>query len=71
MPAKSSSFTGLWKYPTNRDIWTKSSLNWLEGRRQDDGAEGLWRINDHLYDFTTFVDSHPGGREWLLLTKVL
>jgi len=70
MAPKSSSFPGLVHYPTNRDIWAKSSVNWLEGRRQDDGAEGLWRIHDHLYDFSTFIDAHPGGPDWLQLTKV-
>ncbi|KAJ8980971.1 hypothetical protein NQ317_013425 [Molorchus minor] len=42
---------------------------WLEGKRADDGAEGLWRIHDNLYDFSSFVDSHPGGKDWLKLTK--
>ncbi|CAB3361181.1 Hypothetical predicted protein [Cloeon dipterum] len=69
MAPRGSSFPGLWKYPSNRDIWAKSSLSWLEGRRKDDGAHGLWRIHDHLYDFSTFVDSHPGGADWLQLTK--
>ncbi|XP_059485309.1 cytochrome b5-related protein [Neocloeon triangulifer] len=69
MSPRTSSFPGLWKYPTNRDAWTKSALKWIEGRRLDDGAEGLWRIQDHLYDFTSFIEMHPGGPEWLLLTK--
>ncbi|KAJ8937273.1 hypothetical protein NQ318_005671 [Aromia moschata] len=42
---------------------------WLAGKRADDGAEGLWRIHDDLYDFCSFVNDHPGGREWLSLTK--
>ena len=48
----------------------KTGLNWLEGRRADDGAEGLWRIFDKLYDVSDFVDKHPGGKEWLTMTKV-
>ncbi|CAH0605493.1 unnamed protein product [Chrysodeixis includens] len=35
----------------------------------DDGAEGLWRIHDKLYDLTSFIKRHPGGEEWLELTK--
>lgn len=43
----------------------------MEGRRQDENAEGLWRIYDNLYDFTDFIRLHPGGQDWLLLTKGL
>lgn len=43
---------------------------WLEERRETDGAEGLWRIHDGLYNFESFVQEHPGGSEWLGLTKV-
>ncbi|CAH1109011.1 unnamed protein product [Psylliodes chrysocephalus] len=42
---------------------------WLEERRETDGAEGLWRIHDGLYNFESFVQEHPGGSEWLGLTK--
>lgn len=35
----------------------------------DDRAEGLWRIHDQLYDFTRFIDQHPGGETWLRVTK--
>ncbi|CAG9857308.1 unnamed protein product [Phyllotreta striolata] len=42
---------------------------WLEEKRELDGAEGLWRIHDDLYDLTGFVERHPGGSEWLELTK--
>jgi cytochrome b involved in lipid metabolism len=30
----------------------------------------LWRIHDKLYDFKSFINSHPGGSEWLGLTDV-
>lgn len=36
----------------------------------DDGAEGLWRVHDGIYDLTDFVERHPGGREWLEMTRV-
>lgn len=57
------------KYPTNRDLLFKSCGSWLAGKRSDDDAEGLWRIHDKLYDFTDFIDRHPGGAEWLDITK--
>lgn len=41
----------------------------MKSRCVDDKAEGLWRINDTLYDLTDFVDSHPGGSDWIRLTK--
>jgi len=58
------------KFPTNRDKSNISIDDWLQGREADDGAEGLWRIYDNLYDLTTFITSHPGGRDWIQLTRV-
>ncbi|XP_019869412.2 cytochrome b5-related protein [Aethina tumida] len=63
-----SSSIGI-KYPTNRDHPLHSGHMWLEGKKADDGAEGLWRIHDDLYDFQDFVKSHPGGSMWLEVTK--
>ena len=31
--------------------------------------DNLWKINDSLFDFTSFVESHPGGRNAILLGK--
>lgn len=45
--------------------------SWLECKQNDDGAEGLWRIHDDLYDLTDFVDKHPGGKSWITLSKVI
>ncbi|CAG9826094.1 unnamed protein product [Diabrotica balteata] len=42
---------------------------WMDERRQTDGAEGFWRIHDGLYDFTNFINQHPGGSDWLKLTN--
>jgi hypothetical protein len=58
------------KYPSHRDECVKGCWKWLKGKRVDDNAEGLWRINDKLYDLMSFIDRHPGGREWLVFTKV-
>ncbi|CAG9795227.1 unnamed protein product [Diatraea saccharalis] len=57
------------KYPSLRDKGFRDPVQWLTGKALDDGAEGLWRIHNSIYDFTTFVDNHPGGAEWLELTK--
>lgn len=43
---------------------------WLKLRQNVDNAEGLWRIHDKLYDFTDFVQKHPGGSEWIKWSKV-
>lgn len=64
------STTVLNKYPSFRDDKINGCWRWLEGRRADDEAEGLWRVHDKLYDLKTFVKKHPGGKEWLELTEV-
>ncbi|XP_045477172.1 cytochrome b5-related protein-like isoform X2 [Harmonia axyridis] len=57
------------KYPSSRDLPLHSGDIWLQGKRADEGAEGLWRIHDELYDLTDFISSHPGGSEWIRMTK--
>ncbi|KAK4879280.1 hypothetical protein RN001_007426 [Aquatica leii] len=49
----------------------KSPDQWLEDKKKFDGAEGLWRIHDRLYDLTNFIDIHPGGQFWLNVSKGL
>ncbi|XP_033226339.1 uncharacterized protein LOC117178905 [Belonocnema kinseyi] len=63
-----SSIPGL-GYPSGRDDPLKTGQGYLDGRKRDDGAEGLWRIKDDLYDLQNFVNSHPGGAEWINITK--
>lgn len=57
------------KYPTYRDDAFKGCKRWLDGKRIDDNAEGLWRIHNKLYDLTSFISRHPGGADWLRDTK--
>jgi hypothetical protein len=57
------------KYPTFRDSIFKNSHKWLDGKRIDDNAEGLWRVHDKLYDLSDFIERHPGGKDWISLTK--
>ncbi|XP_018322160.1 cytochrome b5-related protein isoform X2 [Agrilus planipennis] len=57
------------KYPTHRDNQLHTGDLWLLGKKEDDGAENLWRIHDNLYDLSDFVKNHPGGSDWLVWTK--
>lgn len=57
-------------YPSLRDEGLRDPVQWLTGKSMDDGAEGLWRVHDGLYDFKSFLSFHPGGAEWLELTEV-
>ncbi|XP_073821726.1 cytochrome b5-related protein-like isoform X3 [Musca autumnalis] len=57
------------KPPTYRSKPFVTNRTWLAGKREDDGAEGLWRIYDNLYDFSKFIKLHPGGSFWLEQTK--
>lgn len=43
----------------------------MQSRQKDDNAEGLWRVHDTLYDLTNFISLHPGGADWIKLTKVI
>ncbi|KAM7351849.1 cytochrome b5-related protein-like [Cochliomyia hominivorax] len=59
------------KFPTYRNSKIVTTKSWLDGKQMDDEAEGLWRIYDSLYDFTEFIDKHPGGPFWIRETKGL
>lgn len=57
-------------YPAKRDDAIKTVQKWLDDKRNDDGAEGLWRIHDEIYDLSSWINIHPGGADWLKWTKV-
>lgn len=39
-------------------------------KRKDDAVENdFWRIHDTLYDLTEFINKHPGGADWIAMTK--
>lgn len=63
--------TVIKKYPTYRDHLLNGCWKWIEGKRKDDNAKGLWRVHNQIYDLSSFVDNHPGGRYWLEITKVI
>jgi len=56
-------------FPTYRKSGLITTESWLAGKREDDQAEGLWRIYDTINDVTDFIDKHPGGSFWLRETK--
>ena len=71
-PSRSSAknyLDGFGSYPHLRDHPLKTATQWLKGRRLDNGCGDLWRVHDKLYDLSGFVDSHPGGRMWLEVTR--
>lgn len=52
---------------SSSDIWTKEKAerdSELWGNR-----EGLWVVENKVYDLTEFVGKHPGGSQWIELTK--
>lgn len=68
MPKIESSVPGLVDLPGRNKLFG-TPYAFLEGRRAVDGAEGLWRVRNGLYDLEDFVKFHPGGSEWIQLTK--
>lgn len=56
--------------PSFATLNVKDGWRWLEMKRKDDAVEdGLWRIHNTLYDLTEFVHQHPGGEDWIQMTK--
>lgn len=60
---------GFEKYPALREHPIRSASTWIRGRAQDDGYGDLWRVYDKLYDLTDFIDRHPGGKQWIEVTR--
>lgn len=58
------------KYPSHRRDLLNGCWKYMQGRRIDDNAEGLWRVHEKLYDLNEFIGKHPGGEQWLILSKV-
>ncbi|XP_067213340.1 cytochrome b5-related protein [Linepithema humile] len=65
---KTSTVPGLAYLPA-RENPSKTAAGFLQARRKIDNAEGLWRIGNRLYDLENFAKLHPGGAEWIELTK--
>ncbi|XP_012286540.1 cytochrome b5-related protein [Orussus abietinus] len=56
-------------YLPARDDGFATGAGFMKSRRETDGAEDLWRVQDKLYDLNGFASFHPGGAEWIRLTK--
>jgi len=56
-------------WPTDRLHWDYNPLGWLKAKAVDDECENLWRIHNNLYDLSQWINKHPGGQDWILLTK--
>ncbi|XP_068219377.1 cytochrome b5-related protein-like isoform X2 [Palaemon carinicauda] len=46
-----------------------TTVGWLKGKRIDDDIGPYWRVHNKLYDLTDFAKIHPGGKEWITMTK--
>jgi len=47
-----------------------NAQKWVEMRRNEDNIDpNLWRIHDGLYNLNPFISHHPGGPQWLEVTK--
>lgn len=55
--------------PNASERGASSVQDWLEVRKKTNGAEGLWRVHDTIYDLTDFASRHPGGRFWIEATR--
>jgi fatty acid desaturase len=54
----------------NHAAISHNAYSWLDGKRADDGCDAnLWRIHDKLYDLSSFIESHPGGRDFIQICR--
>ena len=53
--------------PTDRGVPMQSPRGWLEAKRIDDKTDGLWRVDNALYDLNHF--NHPGGAFFINMGK--
>ena len=38
-------------------------------KKRGDNIGNLWRVHDKLYNLEEFIDKHPGGKDWITLTR--
>ncbi|OXA46666.1 Cytochrome b5-related protein [Folsomia candida] len=62
-----SSFKKLRKVASRNVVVTP--YNWLDDKRRGDAIGDYWRVHDKLYDLTNFIEKHPGGRDWIDVTR--
>lgn len=69
MAPRTSSWS-VWNNLESTDYSMRSPDDWIKARYKEDGAEELWRVHDGLYDLQSWIKNHPGGSQWLEITKV-
>lgn len=70
MAPRTSSWS-IWSNIRSTNNKIKSADDWIKARRKEDGTDGeLWRVYDGLYNLEQWILKHPGGRQWLEITKV-
>lgn len=72
-PVMSEVLPGREQFPS-RGKPLSSPIQWLKDKAQVDGEllgipPELWCVHGKLYDLGGFMSRHPGGREWLELTR--
>jgi cytochrome b involved in lipid metabolism len=45
------------------------SLPFTAKRKGDGIGEDYWRVHDKLYKLDKFIEKHPGGRDWIEMTR--
>ncbi|CAL8094440.1 unnamed protein product [Orchesella dallaii] len=64
-----SSFPGLWKPSAERGNHSLSPSEWLQGKRELDDVGDYWRVYNKLYNLESFIQKHPGGSDWIEMTR--
>lgn len=65
-------WAGFRRYPSHREgciPLIKTASSWIEGKRLDDGYGIYWRFRDGLYDLNDWMERHPGGSDWIRMTR--
>ncbi|CAD8150575.1 unnamed protein product [Paramecium pentaurelia] len=55
------------KVPQQKELAKNQKLTWQELKKHDNQSSAYVAIKGKVYDVTSFLNSHPGGREFLLL----
>ena len=60
----------MFQAPQNRSPLLHDGTAWLKLKNEFDKIDpNLWRIRDDLYNFEDFAKRHPGGPDWIEMTR--
>ena len=73
-PVKADVLPGRTPLPSRNSQMLESPVVWLAEKAADDCRRvgvppNLWCVRGKLYDLATFAARHPGGRQWLDMTR--